>query len=66
MNMSSNGLGNQELPVPIKSFSYRDMGAPPPFQVNEVRQAGTEQEPELSAARGFGKRSENSAECCPA
>ena len=56
MNMSSNGLGSQELPVPIKSFSYRDMGAPPPFPVNEPRQAGAEQEPELSVAAGASEK----------
>jgi flagellar assembly protein FliH len=45
MNMSSDALGNQELSVPVKSFSYRDIGAPAPSQVNETRQSGAEQEP---------------------
>jgi flagellar assembly protein FliH len=52
MSTSSDGLGDQELPVPIKSFSYRDMGAPPPFQVSELKQAGAEQEREPSVAAG--------------
>jgi flagellar assembly protein FliH len=52
MSMSSNGLGSQEFSVPIKSFSYRDMGAPAPFPVKETRQAGAEQEREPPAASG--------------
>ena len=42
MSMSSNELDSQEFSVPVKSFSYRDMGAPAPFQVNETRQAGAQ------------------------
>src|SRR5271170_6895595 len=52
MSMSSNGLGNPEFSVPIKSFSYRDMGAPTPFPVKETRQAGAEQEREPATAPG--------------
>ena len=46
MSMSSSGVDSQEIPVPVKSFSYRDMGAPVPFQVNETKLAvpGPEQE----------------------
>jgi len=46
MSMSSSEIDSQEAPVPVKSFSYRDMGAPVPFQVNETKLAvpGPEQE----------------------
>jgi flagellar assembly protein FliH len=46
MSMSSSGVDSQEIPVPVKSFSYRDMGAPVPFQVNETKLAvpGPEEE----------------------
>lgn len=40
MSMSSSEIDSQEVPVPVKSFSYRDMGAPLPFQVNEPKLAG--------------------------
>ena len=43
---SSSGVDSQEIPVPVKSFSYRDMGAPVPLQVNESRHAGAAPEPE--------------------
>jgi flagellar biosynthesis/type III secretory pathway protein FliH len=46
MSMSSSGVDSQEVPVPVKSFSYRDMGAPVPFQVNETKLAGAAPEPE--------------------
>jgi flagellar assembly protein FliH len=46
MSMSSSEIDSQEVPVPVKSFSYRDMGAPVPFQVNETRHAGAAPEPE--------------------
>jgi flagellar assembly protein FliH len=44
--MSSSEVDSQEIPAPVKSFSYRDMGAPVPFQVNETKLAapGPEQE----------------------
>jgi hypothetical protein len=64
MSMSSDASGNQEFLVPVKSFSYRDMSAPAPFQVSEARQAGAEQEREPSVAAGKG--SEGAAECWPA
>ena len=66
MSMSSNGLGSQEFPVPVKSFSYRDMGAPAPFPVKETRQGGAEQEREPPAApRGVAAGDEGSAEPRP-
>jgi flagellar assembly protein FliH len=46
MSMSSNGVDSQEVPVPVESFSYRDMGAPLPFQVSETRHTGPAPEPE--------------------
>ena len=46
MSMSSSGVDSQEVPVPVKSFSYRDMGAPVPHQANETRHAGPAPEPE--------------------
>ena len=52
MSMSSDVLDNQEFLVPVKSFSYRDMGAPAPFQVSELRQAGADQEREPTVAAG--------------
>ena len=39
MSMSSSEVDSQEVPVPVKSFSYRDIGAPVPFQANEPRHA---------------------------
>jgi flagellar biosynthesis/type III secretory pathway protein FliH len=56
MSMSSNGLANQELSVPVKSFSYRDMGAPASIQVNETRQPGAEQERGQPAAPGLAEK----------
>jgi flagellar biosynthesis/type III secretory pathway protein FliH len=56
MSTSSNGLGSQEPSGPIKSFSYRDMGAPAPFQVNETRPAGAEQEREPPAMPGVSEK----------
>ena len=46
MSMSSSEVDSQEAPVPVKSFSYRDMGAPVTHQANETRHAApvTEQE----------------------
>jgi flagellar assembly protein FliH len=54
MSMSSSEVESQEVPVPVESFSYRDMGAPVPFQVNETRHAGAAPETEhaLQAAPG--------------
>ncbi len=46
MSMSSSGVDSQEATVPVTSFSYRDMGAPVPFQVNETKLAGPAPEPE--------------------
>jgi flagellar biosynthesis/type III secretory pathway protein FliH len=37
MSMSSSEVDRQEAPVPVKSFSYRDMGAPAAQQANETR-----------------------------
>jgi flagellar assembly protein FliH len=56
MNMSSEALGKQEFLVPVKSFSYRDMGAPVPFQVSELKPAGAEQEREPSVAAGASEK----------
>ena len=56
MNMSSDTLDNQQFLVPVKSFSYRDMGAPASFQVSETRQAGPEQEREPSVAPGASEK----------
>jgi flagellar assembly protein FliH len=39
MSMSSSEVDSQEVPVPVKSFSYRDMGAPVALQANETRSA---------------------------
>jgi flagellar biosynthesis/type III secretory pathway protein FliH len=44
MNMSSSDAGS--LGSPVAPFSYRDMSAPPPFQVKEVKQAGSVAEQE--------------------
>jgi flagellar assembly protein FliH len=52
MSMSSDQPGDQEFPVAVKSFSYRDMGAPASLQVNEIRQPGTEQQPDQPVAPG--------------
>ena len=46
MSMSSSGVDSQEVTVPVKSFSYRDMGAAKTPQVNEARHAGTVPEQE--------------------
>jgi flagellar biosynthesis/type III secretory pathway protein FliH len=40
MSTSSSEIESQEVRVPVKSFSYRDMGAPVALQANETRQAG--------------------------
>jgi flagellar assembly protein FliH len=56
MNMSSEALDKQEFFVPVKSFSYRDMGAPAPFQVSEQRQPGAEQEREPSVPAGASEK----------
>ena len=55
MSMSSSEVGSFESPVPVTSFSYRDMGAAASFQVKETRQAGSgaEQEREQQAAPGI-------------
>jgi flagellar biosynthesis/type III secretory pathway protein FliH len=52
MNMSSDAFGKQEFLVPVKSFSYRDMGAPASFQVSELKPPGAEQEREPAVAAG--------------
>jgi flagellar assembly protein FliH len=54
--MSSDPLGKQEFFVPVKSFSYRNMEAPAPFQVNEPKQAGAEQERERPVAPGASEK----------
>jgi flagellar assembly protein FliH len=46
MSMSSSEVDSQELQVPVKSFSYRDIGAPLSFQVNEPRHTGPPPEAE--------------------
>jgi flagellar assembly protein FliH len=56
MNMSSSGLDRQEITAPIKPFSYRDMGTPAPFQVNETKQAAAEPEREPPAAPGLAEK----------
>jgi flagellar assembly protein FliH len=56
MNMSSDALGNQQLLFPVKSFSYRDMGAPASFQVSEVTPVTAEQKPESSVAAGASEK----------
>jgi flagellar assembly protein FliH len=56
MSMSSDALGNQQLLVPVKSFSYRDMGAPAPFQVSEARPAGAEHDPEPAVPPGVSEK----------
>jgi len=56
MSMSSDVLGNQQLLFPVKSFSYRDMGAPASFQVSEVTPVTAEQEPEPSVAAGASEK----------
>ncbi len=37
MSMSSSEVESQEVPVPIQSFSYRDIGTPVALQANETR-----------------------------
>jgi len=54
--MSSDALANQELLVPVKSFSYRDMGAPASFQVSEAIPAAAEQEPETPVPPGVPEK----------
>jgi flagellar biosynthesis/type III secretory pathway protein FliH len=44
MSMSSSGVDSREVPVPVKSFSYRDMGTPAAF--HETKLAGPTPEPE--------------------
>jgi hypothetical protein len=56
MSMSSDALANQELLVPVKSFSYRDMGAPASFQVSEAIPAAAEQEPETPVPPGVPEK----------
>jgi flagellar assembly protein FliH len=56
MNTSSSGLDRQDFSVPVKPFSYRDMGTPASFQVNETRQAAPEQEREQPAAPGLSEK----------
>jgi flagellar assembly protein FliH len=56
MSMSSDALGNQQLLFPVKSFSYRDMGAPASFQVSEVTSVAAEQEPAPSMAAGVSEK----------
>ncbi len=56
MSMSSDVLGNQEFLVPVKSFSYRDMGAPASFQVSEARPAGAEPERSPAVAAGVSEK----------
>jgi flagellar assembly protein FliH len=47
--MSSSEVDSQEVPVPVKSFSYRDMGTPVASQVNETRHVGPVPEQERAA-----------------
>lgn len=56
MSMSSDALENQQLLVPVKSFSYRDMGAPASFQVSEAIPAAAEQEPETPVPPGVPEK----------
>jgi flagellar biosynthesis/type III secretory pathway protein FliH len=56
MSMSSDALGNQEFLIPVKSFSYRDMGAPASLQVSELRQPSPEQEREPPVAAGASEK----------
>jgi flagellar biosynthesis/type III secretory pathway protein FliH len=56
MSMSSDALGNQQLLFPVKSFSYRDMGAPASFQVSEATPVAAEQGPEPSVAAGASEK----------
>jgi flagellar assembly protein FliH len=56
MNMSSDALGNQQLLFPVKSFSYRDMGAPASFQVSEATPVAAEQGPEPPMAAGVSEK----------
>ena len=68
MSMSSSEIESQEVPVPVKSFSYRDMGAPVPFQVNETKLAGDRARtgaPTPGAAGRVTAGGEGTAECCP-
>jgi flagellar assembly protein FliH len=46
MSMSFSGVDSQEVQVPVKSFSYRDMGAPVPLQITETNLALTGAEKE--------------------
>jgi len=55
MSMSSDELGDHEFPVAVKSFSYRDMGAPASLPVSEIRQPGTEQQPDQPVAPGVAE-----------
>ena len=54
MSMSSSEVDSQEFSLPVKSFSYRDIGAPVPLQVNETKHAqpGPEQERAPQVAPG--------------
>jgi flagellar assembly protein FliH len=44
--MSSSEVDRREFSVPVKSFSYRDIGAPAPLQITETRHAQPEPEQE--------------------
>ncbi len=50
MSMSSNPLGSYGFPVPVTSFSYRDMGAAESLQVKETGHAGSGAEQERQQA----------------
>jgi flagellar biosynthesis/type III secretory pathway protein FliH len=56
MSMSSDGLNNQDLSIPVKSFSYRDIGVPASLQLNETKQAGAGQERGQPASSGVSAR----------
>ena len=45
MSMSSSEVESQEVPVPIQSFSYRDIGTPVALQANETRSVAPVPEP---------------------
>jgi flagellar assembly protein FliH len=52
MSISSSGTDAMELPVPVTSFSYRDMGNAASQQAKETVRNRAEQKPELQAAPG--------------
>ena len=56
MSMSSDEAGDEEFPVAVKSFSYRDMGTPASLQVSEIRPSGTEQQPDQPVVPGVAEK----------